>query len=195
MSLYSKYYAQINSWNWNSIVINAKNNQYQDDDNEDCMIGSCCLGSMINPSGKFYMPFAYSNLDSCKSCNGTGINSRKVESCHICNGTGKRYLKDCEKFPAILEWIKKDSIPVYDDFMGKYFICNLCQGKRYNSTTCKQCGGLGSNEAYNDQEFFSALDDIAEKHGGYITSGEGDPCDTYFCMSIDKDELESETIE
>lgn len=202
-TLYSKYHAEINKWNWKGIIQDAKNNpqdDYANTEDED-VIGWAYLGTLINPSGKYYLPFACSNVDSCHSCKGSGINRIKKETCPICRGSGKRYLKDCEKYPAILEWIKKDNIPVYHDFLGKHFndtfmkeyiVCNLCQGEGKISTTCKQCGGLGSNEAYKDQEFWQALDDIAAKYNGYITAGEGDLCDTFFNISVENPEAEGE---
>ena len=206
MSLYKQYHAEINSWDWDKIVSSAINNP-QDDTNccedENNKIGYAFLGSLINPSGKFYLPWASSNLDSCHSCNGTGINAHKTDDCNVCNGTGKRYLKDVETYTAVHEWIKNENIIIYTDFrrLDKdftyplYFNCNVCNGTGKISTTCRQCGGLGSNEAYKDQEFYAALDDIARKYGGYITSGSGDPCDLFFCISIENKECEEEVLE
>jgi hypothetical protein len=184
MSLYKQYHSEINKmFEWDEILSECQFNQFQDED--DNTIGSCYLGSLINPSGKYYMPFACSNLDTCVSCKGTGTNRIKKDICRLCNGTGKRLIDDLKQFPTILEWIKKDNIPVHSGWFGENYIdCNLCQGTGKISTSCKQCGGLGSNEVYKDQEFDTALDDIAEAHGGYITYGEGAPCDTFFCMSI-----------
>ena len=190
MSLYQKYHAQINKWNWNRLILDCMNNLESDDDGN--MIGSVYLGSLINPSGKFYMPFASSNVDSCKSCHGTGNNAHKVETCHICNGTGKRYVKDILQYPAAVIYFKESNTPLLSDFDGMYYPCNLCNGTGKVSTTCKQCGGLGSTEAYNDEIFWKVLDDVASKHGGYITSGEGDPCDSFFCISIEESSQEEE---
>ena len=70
---------------------------------------------------------------------------------------------------------------------GKYYTpwansnvesCNRCKGKG-----CDFCGHLGSREAFEDQLYYETLDDLAEKHGMYIMSGEGDPCDVFVCVS------------
>jgi|WetSurMetagenome_2_1015567.scaffolds.fasta_scaffold24150_6 hypothetical protein len=42
-------------------------------------------------------------------------------------------------------------------------------------------GNVTMKEAYRDQAFYEALDRVAYKYGGWITRGEGDPCDIYFC--------------
>jgi DnaJ-class molecular chaperone len=192
MSLYKQYHTEINKWNWQGIVYEAKYNQEWDSDNEDgYKIGMSYLGSLINPSGKYYLPFACSNLDLCHSCKGTGNNPHKTEECPICNGIGKRFISviKMQGYTAILDNINMGNIQTFMGEDGEYFICHNCNGNGFIRTICKQCGGLGSNEAYKDQEFYTALDDIASKHGGYITSGEGDPCDIFFCISIENKEL------
>ena len=49
----------------------AKENAEYDEDTGS-VIGRVYLGSLINPSGKFYMPFASSNADICPHCGGEG---------------------------------------------------------------------------------------------------------------------------
>lgn len=49
-------------------------------------------------------------------------------------------------------------------------------------------GNVTDYEALLDETFNAALDSIAESHGMWIESGEGDPCDLYAVCAIDSDE-------
>lgn len=44
-------------------------------------------------------------------------------------------------------------------------------------------------EAAMDSAYFEALDRVAESAGGWIESGEGDPCDLLFCWQLDPNEF------
>lgn len=41
-------------------------------------------------------------------------------------------------------------------------------------------------EAAKDERFGAALEEIAQKHGGWIESGEGDPCDIFFALPCEE---------
>jgi len=84
------------------------------------------LGTVFNmfPSGKYYTPWACSNVEPCPRCKGEG---------------------------------------------------------------CNFCGNLGSREAYEDEIFREELEKQAEKYGGWVRSGEGDPCDIFFEMYIEEE--------
>jgi hypothetical protein len=43
-------------------------------------------------------------------------------------------------------------------------------------------GNITAKEAKADEAWYAAMDRAAEKHGGSIESGEGDPCDLYFAV-------------
>jgi len=77
----------------------------------------------IMPSGKFYTPWANSNVTPCPYCHGSG---------------------------------------------------------------CRQCGDMGSLEAYHDSLFMEALESECAAHGVLWGSGEGDPCDIFIseCREI-----------
>lgn len=89
---------------------------FRDEDGQ--IIESTYLGSVLNhcPSGKYYLPFACSNVIVCPRCKGAG---------------------------------------------------------------CDYCGHLGSHEAFQDQEYFDALESTLEKHGAWYAGGEGDPLDMH----------------
>lgn len=128
----------------------------------------------IMPSGKFYMPWACSNIDSCPRCRGTG--QGKLIPCQICNGTGKRIKESWMNFPEF-----KD---------GQEFTCNVCNGLGLVHDTCQFCNGLGSREAYEDSIKQDALEHYADKYNAWIESGEGDPCDLFICKSIESEEFD-----
>jgi hypothetical protein len=51
---------------------------------------SVYLGTLINPSGKYYLPFACSNVDDCPRCKGKG--------CNYCGQLGSREAYEDEVF-------------------------------------------------------------------------------------------------
>jgi hypothetical protein len=62
------------------------------DDMEGNKVQSVFLGTVfaLMPSGKFYLPFACSNVAPCPRCKGTGKHSKYPQSCDFCQGTGTR---------------------------------------------------------------------------------------------------------
>lgn len=54
-------------------------------------VKSVFLGTVfgIMPSGKYYMPFACSNVDSCPRCKGEG-QTKSLKHCTYCDGMGNR---------------------------------------------------------------------------------------------------------
>lgn len=74
------------------------------------------------------------------------------------------------------------------EFIGTVF--NLApSGKYYMPWTTNQT----ADDVRKDEAFYAALDEVAEKHGGYISAGDGDPCDLFFCLPAeDDDETEDE---
>lgn len=47
------------------------------------------------------------------------------------------------------------------------------------------CSNVTEREAYRDEQWWAAFESIAESHGLYVTSGEGDPCDIMVGMVVD----------
>ena len=62
------------------------------DDMETNQVQSVFLGTVfdLTPSGKFYLPFACSNVKPCPRCKGTGKHSKYPQSCDFCQGTASR---------------------------------------------------------------------------------------------------------
>jgi hypothetical protein len=179
-------------WDWDRIVADAKNNPQRD------TVGYAYLGSLINPSGKYYLPFACSNVEPCPECGGDGCARKNVKTvnqerkdmphretkCRYCDGTGERVADEYMNLEAF------GGVKV-----GDKFLCNVCNGTKKQSVTCPTCDGSGSEEAREDELFWAELDKEAEKHGGWIESGEGDPCDSFFCVAIESEEDQWESAD
>ena len=50
------------------------------------------------------------------------------------------------------------------------------------------CTNQTSRDVIRDSLYMEALEEIAEEHGMYITSGEGDPCDLFAGMCVEDTE-------
>ncbi len=61
-------------------------------------------------------------------------------------------------------------------------------GKFYMPWTSNQT----EEDCDEDEKFYAALDEVAEKHGMYIENGEGDPCDLFASITIEEDESEDD---
>jgi len=145
------------------------------------------LGSVfaLLPSGKYYTPYANSNVDPCMICRGTGHTLAKY-ACQICNGRGKRDIATIaltwhETLSQCVARLAKD-YAINDDMT---IDCPSCHGagKRYND--CPHCGGTGSREAYLDQNWYDDAEEELATIGAFLTSGEGDPCDLFAVMSVE----------
>lgn len=161
------------------------------EDPEGNMIKSAYLGSIINPSGKYYTPWANSNVDACPRCNGSG-SAKRDQDCQYCEGTGVRSIEKLANargadFYSVFANLVDQGITILE---GDNITCWLCNGSGRLHPTCNFCGGLGSREAYEDQLFWEYLEDYAQKIGAYVESGEGDPCDTFLCSVVESEDTE-----
>jgi hypothetical protein len=153
------------------------------------------IGSALNcPSGKYYTPFANSNVEDCPRCHGSG-HTTKSHDCEFCKGKGSRSLSELAKMrnetisQTVLMLAK--NYDVQADIDNDSFPCNACHGSGRIANTCDWCEGLGSREAFEDQIWHDELERQADKHGLYWQSGEGDPLDQFLCLaagwSLDSD--------
>lgn len=69
-------------------------------------------------------------------------------------------------------------------YLGSVF-CIMPSGKYY---TPFACSNVTEREAERDERYMEALEKVANKYGGWIESGEGDPCDLFFVCHVDKEE-------
>jgi hypothetical protein len=157
---------------------------YKDLDGD--ILKSVFIGTCFNimPSGKYYMPFACSNVEKCSNCGGKGeiVNP---------NADMALYEENLKKEHEIIVYLV-DNIQSYWDLslemketLDSIRVCL----KRYADTVeCPVCHGLGSEEAYKDQVMQEALEYYADKYGAFMHSGEGDPCDIFVSIVVDEEE-------
>lgn len=147
---------------------------------------SVFLGTVfaLCPSGKYYMPFACSNVEVCSVCNGAGV---------VSNGAyNKEILDEMKEIEADFIQKLKDKNCTYWD-MPKEDREDMDEAREIIRATeqtvqCPYCHGVGSREAYEDEEFYTALDAELEARGMYREHGEGDPCDVLAIMQVEVDE-------
>ena len=178
------YLKEIRTWNWNSVKVECLDNQEENYDGE--IEGRSFLGTCFNmsPSGKYYTPIANSNVDPCSKCKGKGLLGNK------CYDIGL----NTTMFKSVNE-LRTYAVNRYGSWSnGKWpkplvsIIEKLDKAIKETQeySECDKCGGLGSEEGYQDELFYEALEQVAGEYGLFITEGEGDPCDIFAGMSIDK---------
>lgn len=122
---------------------------------------SIYLGSVfsLTPSGKFYMPFACSNVAACDSCKGSGHVLNVKRRIH------KKWIHAYERQRRL--WQKRSR----DWQMGQRH-ASAAPGARtaYRnylrvSRTCTVCGGLGSREAHLDELWRGYAEALCESIG------------------------------
>ena len=144
-------------------------------------IGTCFN---IMPSGKYYQPFACSNVEKCSKCDGKG---------EITNPNADMALYEEYRYKE-QKWIEfmRDNDTWYHSLTDdqKKQIDEIRKMEEYydEKIECPVCHGLGSEEAYKDQVMQEALEDFADKYCAFVHSGEGDPCDMFVSIVVDEEE-------
>lgn len=193
----------------------------------EAIVGQAYLGTVfaLTPSGKYYTPWANSNVESCSECDGDGHargacefdaneyhnfeddcfdfdgnlmcddcpfdkerqgNTPIIQDCSVCKGQGKRDLYelaklrnehpvDTVKFLTNTWGVKVhcDDLPT----LRPSFDCNVCHGSGEQYITCPTCNGLGSAEAYQDQLWYEALEQVCESYDMWHEASEGNATD------------------
>lgn len=181
----AEYRAEIEGWDWDALRSEAESNAEPDEySGDDTLSGRVFLGSVFSlyPSGKYYMPFACSNLAPCETCNGRGSIfprmprriERKIRAEHARLMARFDALRAAgREFPPRLLARSRRQYRLY---------------KRACGVSCAACDGLGSREAALDARYGEILESVAEEHGFSVESGEGDPCDIFLTCAVDAPE-------
>ena len=136
----------------------------------------------LTPSGKYYQPFANSNVDACPHCKG---------KCEIKKKGNARRLKYWENQRKKMEAKFHRGIATKEKLNMIYNNRVRCEPTK----TCPFCEGMGSIEALKDEQWQECLEAELDELGLYSFSGEGDPCDIFVGESREIDEDESEDDE
>jgi hypothetical protein len=140
----------------------------EDDYNPDMQTRRVFLGTVFSllPSGKYYTPWANSNVDECSCCHGSGtIPGHK--SVRIWKRNQKRYENMCRL-----------GVKLGREYSIRHYkACNAARNRWRQ--TCPVCQGLGSKEAYQDECWWKQAEKELNSIGCNLTSGECDPCDLF----------------
>lgn len=206
-------------------------NLFSEEITDQGIVGMTFVGTVftLTPSGKYYTPFACSNVEPCPECDGDG-HRRKVckrcdyrdpetgerdctacfsvrsdnppimHKCKVCKGTGKRTIGELarsrnETPEVTLAFLVSRGSIITKANGETFFDCWNCQGAGKVYVDCPTCGGLGSAEAYQDSLWQEALEQVLDGHGMWSQSGEGDPCDVFFCRWVGWEEIFSRLLE
>lgn len=146
------------------------------------------LGSVfsLTPSGKFYAPFACSNVDACESCKGKGYVAprrlkrrtiKKWRARHV--ATMRRFdrLYDKAACAHVAPTLRREYRPGtaraafrYIDRQPKQFRSRSFMVER----TCTACAGLGSREAHLDELWNEVAEKAIESIGAFLSWEDGD---------------------
>ena len=160
-----------NGFNWEEIEKEIKNNIEENEEGE--REGLCFIGTVFNlsPSGKYYQPFACSNVDICPKCKGEGSIKNPFY-----NKASYERARENDHF------YRMEAIMLFGPFCnGKWLKAWIDRLDKTSNTmqffeekkTCPYCEGLGSREAYEDSVFYAALEEVASEKGFFVTSGIG----------------------
>lgn len=178
---------------WDNIVVAMESEEWEDNPDGDMQCRRIYLGTLINPSGKYYLPFACSNLNPCPQCGGRGkIRKAKARLLKKLTNASKRRREkhDGDKSFWKLPFEERKRLLSIGS-TNRYVLKNEFR-LAVMEPTCERCGGSGSHEAHDDEIFWELLEEEAGVYDYSIESGEGDPCDTFVCEYRDKPEEDEE---
>lgn len=147
------------------------------------------LGSLINPSGKYYVPFAAGNVSGdCRVCRSTGeilnLNADKVARSRA------RHLSD-----ALFKRLGS-RYGFYSDYpeVWKRAVTAANQAADKNKATieCPVCRGCGSKSAADDEAWREAFEEILKPHGMNLENDENDSILYVITKYSPREEVETE---
>jgi hypothetical protein len=129
----------------------------------------------LTPSGKYYMPWACSNVWGCNTCKGTGsilTTKRRIHKKWASKQKGARrhYMNP----KRVVVYVHRDR-------------CDAKHAKRMriyhnysrSMRSCTACGGSGSREAHLDEKWREYAESLCESIGASLQNGEADSCDLF----------------
>ncbi len=139
-----------------------------EDNDDDMQVRRVFIGTVFDllPSGKYYQPFACSNVSLCPFCCGKGTIPGH-SSARIRKRNKKRY-----------ERMLKLGVKLGREYAISHAKVRNAAHNKWQKT-CSICGGLGSKEAYQDECWYEQAKKELESIDCFLESGEGDPCDLF----------------
>lgn len=144
------------------------------------------LGTVFSlmPSGKFYTPWACSNVDACERCGGAGQIDNPTRAT-LPEAAAALLAEQAQQ----MDWqIRSLAVhfygPAYIGAWPAQLDVLLSRTADVNERLkakiqCPHCEGVGSREAYLDEMWREQAEEELEKIGASLASGEGDPCDLF----------------
>lgn len=149
------------------------------DNEEGEKVRSLYIGNVFQlmPSGKYYQPWARSNVTPCPRCKGKGIVSNKYSDPAVHAVVYEH--ESALRFHMVHTygmWIEGQWDKDLTEFLK---VLEQTTAKTQETVTCPHCEGVGFREALLDELWSETAERTAEKAGCYLFSGEGDPCDLF----------------
>jgi hypothetical protein len=116
------------------------------EDEDENKYQSIYLGSVysVMPSGKYYMPFAHSNLDVCEKCNGSG----KIDNP---NKKTKSYNRAEKHIKQMIKKLSNGYWNMPEGYRNRLDLLRKRKAYYQPHIECPICGGCGFPEAYQDE--------------------------------------------
>ena len=154
------------TFDWSKIERELEAGDWEADAEDDTIeVSRVWLGTIfgLTPSGKFYVPFACSNVaGDCKACDGRGTREPRTgkriraraaaRQSRFSRGTVKRGFAQSPAGSAYSARVRKMR---HDAFI-------------VSDTTCDCCAGTGSASAARDERWNEALEEAASAIGAYV---------------------------
>lgn len=147
------------------------------------------LGTVFNwyPSGKYYLPFACSNVEPCPTCQGHGDLPNPAQDAVIHAAAAQ-----------FAQWLVVEIMAAYGPWAGGAWDQLLAEGLNdvraiqnlsQPEVTCVTCEGCGSEEAYHDDLWREQVEVEADARGYGFEHGENDPCDLFIVEWVSDENL------
>ena len=157
--------------------------EWEDDSDGYCQTRRIYIGTVFSlvPSGKYYTPWANSNVDACPCCHGKGTLPGH-KSARIRKRNQKRY-----------ENMLRLGFKNGRAYSIRHSAVRNAAHDRWQKV-CSVCGGLGSKEAHEDEMWYDQAEEELSSINCSLESGDGDPCDLFIteCRDIQEEEEDDE---
>lgn len=142
--------------------------------------GYCLLGSVfsLTPSGKFYAPFACSNVMGCKRCKGTGSVRNRKGNAEAHDALRKEEWNLRQQMVSTYGMWAQGRWPEVE--VSRLREMEQCREALAPTRACTWCDGMGSHEAAKDADWHAALERVAKQFGLFVGGPDGaDGCDVF----------------